>query len=348
MAMSISPFLPHGEAQKSNYVPVIESAVFYAGLLGVGLSAAIAAVSLVCFSKRPERLSFSWNDLMSWASRGSALLILTAIIALQVTWRGIPDVIEGEQYFELLFWAGGHILQFAYVQLAMLSWLVLAVICYPSLKLNTQQLTWVFVLNLLLGFLGLYGVLAYDVASMDFRQFYTYHMISAGSAAPLILLMILALQWNKRGALQPARKYVLPSLLCSVLLFLYGGALGLQIGGQDTTIPAHYHGAIVAVTIALMGFAYAILPALGYEESHFPKKWMHWQPKIYAIGQILHITGLAISGGYGALRKTAGALQGGMDVKIAMGMLGLGGLLAIIGGLMFVFIMAKIMLTRRA
>jgi len=62
-----------------------------------------------------------------------------------------------------------------------------------------------------------------------------------------------------------------------------------------------------------------------------------WQPVIYGCGQLLHITGLVWSGGYGVQRKTAGLDQGldGMERVISMGVMGLGGGIAVIGGIMF-------------
>ncbi|PKL95499.1 MAG: hypothetical protein CVV18_05265, partial [Gammaproteobacteria bacterium HGW-Gammaproteobacteria-8] len=54
-------------------------------------------------------------------------------------------------------------------------------------------------------------------------------------------------------------------------------------------------------------------------------------------GQLLHIAGLAWSGGHGVQRKTAGAAQGLNELAQILGMsvMGLGGLIAIIGGVIF-------------
>jgi cytochrome c oxidase subunit I len=61
------------------------------------------------------------------------------------------------------------------------------------------------------------------------------------------------------------------------------------------------------------------------------------QPWIYGAGQLLHITGLVWSGGYGVQRKVAGSeqvLRSTQEV-LGMGMMGIGGLVAILGGLLF-------------
>jgi len=55
---------------------------------------------------------------------------------------------------------------------------------------------------------------------------------------------------------------------------------------------------------------------------------------------LLHVAGLALAVGYGVLRKTPGS-DIPFSAKMYMGMVGGGGLIAIIGGLMFVYICAK-------
>jgi cytochrome c oxidase subunit I len=63
------------------------------------------------------------------------------------------------------------------------------------------------------------------------------------------------------------------------------------------------------------------------------------------VGQLLHITGLVWSGGYGVQRKVAGAeqvLRAPGEVA-GMALMGLGGLLAIAGGLLFVIVVLKAM-----
>lgn len=71
------------------------------------------------------------------------------------------------------------------------------------------------------------------------------------------------------------------------------------------------------------------------------------QPWLYGIGQLLHIIGLVWSGGYGVARKVAGAEQvlRTTGEVAGMGLMGLGGLLAIAGGLLFVVVVLRAMRT---
>ena len=103
-------------------------------------------------------------------------------------------------------------------------------------------------------------------------------------------------------------------------------------------MPAHYHGCIVGVTLAMMGVTYLMLPRLGFVAPR--SRLAAWQPWIYGGGQLLHIAGLVISGGYGVKRKVAGADQvlRSLPEVAGMGIMGAGGLLAVVGGLAFVVV----------
>ena len=143
-------------------------------------------------------------------------------------------------------------------------------------------------------------------------------------------------------------------------MFLSGGLIGVVISGVNVTIPAHYHGTIVGISIALMGLSYLvcfrskikdhIIDDLGVvskflviskkKSSQKNIKTTSWQVLNLTIGQLLHVAGLALAGGYGVLRKTPNC-DIALSAKIYMGMVGGGGLIAIIGGLIFVYICAR-------
>ena len=137
-----------------------------------------------------------------------------------------------------------------------------------------------------------------------------------------------------------------PKTGVAMLLFAAGGLIGVFIAGRNVRIPAHYHGCIVGVTLALMGLVYLLLPQLGYGTPQ--GRLAVAQPYLYGAGQLLHIVGLVWSGGYGVQRKVAGAEQVlRSTAEIAgMGLMGLGGLIAIIGGLLFVVVVISAMRPR--
>ena len=161
------------------------------------------------------------------------------------------------------------------------------------------------------------------------------------AALPIGLIIMYSLVTIKSGV--PISSAEANALFFSILLFGVGGVIGFMISGSNVTIPAHYHGSIVAVTIAFMGMTYHLLPRLGFRKPE--GKMVRLQPVIYGMGQLMHVTGLAWSGGYGVQRKTAGAEQGldGIEKIAGMGFMGMGGLIAIIGGILFLIVVYKSM-----
>ena len=160
------------------------------------------------------------------------------------------------------------------------------------------------------------------------------------SIVPIGLAVVVGLLRATRSR-EPGHGALRAALVASMILFAAGGVIGIFISGNNVKVPAHYHGCIVGVTLALMGLVYLLLPKLGYGTPQ--GRLARWQPIIYGSGQLMHIIGLVWSGGYGVQRKVAGAEQVlHSKAEIAgMGLMGLGGLIAIIGGLMFVVVVWK-------
>lgn len=148
---------------------------------------------------------------------------------------------------------------------------------------------------------------AHEIVSPGHRLAFTELMKYGGlSCVPLGFAVLFSL-WNSEKP-EGEGRYLGSALQSSILLFALGGALGFAIAGLDIVIPAHYHGSTVGVTIAFMGLTYYLLPRLGF--GPLPPRMAFWQPYIYGGGQLMHIIGLAWSGGYSVQRKTAGLTQG--------------------------------------
>ncbi len=296
-----APFLGAGDPLLNNYVPVLRHDVFYAGLgsfsAGALLQAALAlrtGCAAAALLERPRDLS----------AVTAAVATLAAGVALAWTWLRLAGW-QGQAYFEFLFWGGGHVLQFAYTQLMLAGWLALS----SALGLRLWASPRVTGRLVLLGVLPLAAVpviyLLHAVDTAEARAAFTALMQWGGglAAVPVGLLVVLGLV-QRRSAWDRDARPLRNALTASLLLFAVGGTVGMAISGVNTVIPAHYHGSIVGVTLALMGLTYHLLPHLGYAPP--PPRLAAWQPWVYAIGQLLHVGGLAVSGAMGIQRKTAG------------------------------------------
>ena len=332
-AITVSPFGSGGEALMSNYIPVIHSPVFFMGLMLVLCGTLFMLLKALTVTVRSSHFSKT----QQFALFSASIITLIALLCFCWSYYQIPPIIEGQQYYEMLFWGGGHVLQFTHVQVMMVSWMLLIATLKPDFKIHRPWLFGLYSIGLVAALISPFPYLFYDITTSPHREFFTQQMIYMGGVAPVFLALMLLpplSQTRRRNALWSA-------LLMSIVLFLYGGALGGMIQGQNVVIPAHYHGSIVGVTLAFMGAAYLLLPKFGYRDV-IHDKLAFWQPIIYGAGQIMHVSGFAWSGGYGALRKTPG-MPLDEKARIAMGLMGGGAGLAAIGGLIFVIVVFRAM-----
>ncbi len=151
-----------------------------------------------------------------------------------------------------------------------------------------------------------------------------------GGIAPVLCLLLII--YEIFIGRKPIFLVVKTTIICSSSLFLFGGVIGILISNMNVTVPAHYHGAIVGISVAFMGFVYLVITTDRQQCFKFC-----YAIYILTIGQILHITGLLLAGGYDVLRKAPEAKLA-HSAKLFMGIMGIGGLAAIAGGLMFVWL----------
>lgn len=346
LLVAAAPFLGAGEPLLANYVPVLNHPLFLAALGLFGLGVLLQVLGYLTGPARAVRLT----EPLEVGKLTAALATLAAALSLGWTWLVLNPGWEGKAYYEYLFWGPGHVLQFAYTQLMLVAWIWLAQAIGRPLGAPPRWISALLILGVLplLTVPLIQGLHAPDSpeARLAFTRLMQYG--NALAALPLGLLLVLALTRRTGSPLGREHRPLHRALIASLVLFGAGGILGASIAGVNTVIPAHYHGSIVGVTLALMGLTYHLLPRLGFALP--PGRMAAWQPLVYGAGQLLHIGGLAVSGAMGIERKTAGAAQGleGWATKAAMGVMGLGGLLAVIGGILFVVVVLRAFMRRRA
>lgn len=336
LIMVLAPFVGRGGPLMANYIPVLDEPVFLSGLVLFGLGCAVLvgrALIAAAISGLRDGLHFGLG--------AAALAGALALAAFAWSYLALPRVITGKDYYELLFWGGGHVLQFVYGLLLLVAWLVLGQAIRAPLPLSERLVKLLFVLGVAPVFLvpGVY--ILHDLRSGEFRGFMTWLMQFGGALPMAPFMLAAALSCWRAGAPSAVERPLRSALVASLLLFAVGGIMGLLIRESSTLIPAHYHGSIVGVTLALMGLSYYLLPRLGFAAPQ--SRLAAWQPLIYGAGQLLHIGGLAWAGGHGAQRKVADAVEGlsSMEHKVAMGVMGFGGLIAILGGVIFLVIVLR-------
>lgn len=332
----ISAFIPSA-AILNNYIPVINNLLFF-----FSLSLYLTIIFVTSVTAAGQQLNFLSRETSIDKSFIIAynLVLIISFINFYPALKFIETNAVVAEFYEIFFWGFGHILQFAYVILMVFGWYLILKTTKIKIALSEKIIKICLFCYFLTALFSIKIIFLSDLNIAEFKNFYTNHMIYGSSVLPLIFLLFTFRVITKKEFYQQKaeHKVLLNCFLASSLLFIYGGLLGSKITISNTLIPAHYHGSTVAVTISLIALTYIFLPKLGAKKIN--SKMAIWQPLIYGAGQIIHITGLAISGGYGALRKSPDSLHG-FSANFWMGIMGFGGFITMIAGLMFLIICYK-------
>ena len=340
--MVASAFMADGKPLMSNYIPVIEGPVFFIGLslIGFGFSLLVARSLMVSM------------PLGAWSNGSSGLRVgiyaaafagAVAVCAILWSYLTIPDDVQGRQYYEVLFWGGGHVLQYIHTLLMLVCWLWLASTCGMRIPLTPRIVAVVFCLGVSTVLFVPYVLSTQAVDSIESISNFTLLMRGGGGMAALPFALVIV--WGAIFYVSPesGRNPLRTTLIYSMLLFAVGGIFGYMIEGSNTLITAHYHGSNGAITLAYMGMIYLLLPKLDFSEP--TRKLANWQAHAFGTGQLLHVIGLAWAGGYGMQRKVGGSGQSldNFQQTAGMAVMGIGGLIAVIGGVLFLVVVISAM-----
>ena len=339
-AMCAAPFLQAAAPVMSNYVPVLDGAAFLAGL--ALFAAGCAALVLRAMAAAPRvGTRPDGAGALRFGLSAAAVSAAVALLAFAWSYLSLPAGLDGKAYFEVLFWGGGHVLQFTWTLLMFGAWLWLGEASGARAPLSPRIAILLFAVGLAAVFATPVIYLAYDIVSVEHYRLQTWLMRIGGGLAILPFGTAMTFTLCTASRASPEERPLRAALAWSLVLFGAGGLIGLAIQGSNVRIPAHYHGSIVGVTLAFMGLAYHLLPRLGYARPD--TRLATLQAWLYGAGQLAHVAGLVWSGGYGVQRKVAGADQvlRGAEQVAAMGLMGLGGLAAIAGGLLFIVVVLR-------
>ncbi len=322
-----------GAAELANYVPVLLTPVFYAGLVlfatGILLNLINAFASIIGAKRDGKKL-----PIFTFGMVVAGVAVAVAFISFGLS--AFFQISTGKIYldFERLFWGGGHILQFANTIAMVTAWLYLSSLVLKKEALGEGFSKLLYVVYLLFVLPAPLIFFIYDTSAQGYKDSFTTLMQwGLGPSTTVFMLALAALVVkSKRDWKNPG----FSSLVLSMGIFMLGGVIALNISGVNTKIPAHYHCVIGAVTIAFMGLFYEIVPA--FNRKIYSPKMAAVQPYLYSLGIVLFAVGLYLAGSHGVARKTYGSEQNlnNLGKLVGMGIMGVGGIVAILGGITFV------------
>jgi hypothetical protein len=127
----------------------------------------------------------------------SLAVVISLLAVITAGWQMPPEV-QGQGYYEYLFWCGGHSLQFAYTQLVMLAWLLLARHSGVALPGPGAWYAGLLMLGLLPVLSTPLIYLLYDRVSLEARSAFTRQMQFGGGLA--VISVGLLVTWRLRGS----------------------------------------------------------------------------------------------------------------------------------------------------
>jgi heme/copper-type cytochrome/quinol oxidase subunit 1 len=341
-------FFGWGAPLLTNYVPVLDHPLFHAGLalFATGIFLTIINTFLSVGRAVKGKTYTGAFPLITYGMTLAGITVLIAFVCFGLAYIFLAGFPFRGAFFERLFWGGGHILQFSNTIAMIVAWILLTQLTLKA-PLFTDRIAKLFLgVFLLFALPGPLVYLVYDIQTQAYKDVFTWLMeFGLGISTGLFILAIIrAIAIETRGTLgMVSRIRGLPwsdpgfsSLVFSVLLFIAGGLISLNIHGSNVKIPSHYHGVIGAVTLAFMGLTYHILPLL--KRKIYSVKTAKVQPFLYGIGQMMFVLGMYVAGTEGVPRKTFGSAQvlSSYYQYTGMAVMGLGGLVATLGGSVFV------------
>ncbi len=324
--IAFSSLLGLGEPVLIDYVPLLDHPLYFAGLLFLasGITLTIFGYDKPIIMSRKRELDVATYGMLVVAT-------ITIVAFLSVFFSAISN---GASNYRALFWGPGHIIQFANTLAMVVVWFILL---EKSIESRINK-TMVKKLMLIYLFVALALPMIYFLPPTEQTHLFTLSMgYGIGVPSFFLALIVLKAVWDRNeGRLSfkrlPWGNPAFSSLLLSLALFGVGGAIGVPGLESNLRVPAHYHGALGAVTMAFMGMTYLLLRGFGI--TVYSERVARYQPYLYGLGLLVIIIGLYWAGSYDAPRKAFGYED--PLTALAMNIMGAGALVAVLGGAAFV------------
>lgn len=335
-------FIPDAVPLKSNYVPSIDHWQFVAGVVLFGCSIGAGMLDTRLFSSGPSDMPADAR----WGLRAAAVGYLVAIGTWGAAYATQAEGLEPLQYYERLFWGGGHIQQFVNVLAMISAWLYLLsrVLQRPAMPAKVALV--LFGLLLAPALSGPW-LTATSQSPDYFTQLMRWGLFPVTS---LFIVICAGALWSQRAGIAKGalRGAAFIGFATSAVMTVAGFVMGAMIRDNSTLVPAHYHMSLGGVTVAFMAAIIELLPSLGAPlASAWARRWADWQPLIYGAGMAVMAIGFGIAR---SERKTYGSEQvvRSTGELIGLSTMGLGGLISSVGGVVFLVLLISAVLTRKA
>ncbi|MDP2689874.1 MAG: cbb3-type cytochrome c oxidase subunit I, partial [Deltaproteobacteria bacterium] len=361
----------------TSYVPLRGDPVYYLGVILFAVGALIGFIHFfvnIALSKRDG----GYKRSLPLGSFGLAAASIIGILTLAhgagifiptFLWSAglIPNV--DPSAYRLVFWGLGHASQQVNVCAMVAVWYMTTAFTVGSKPVNEKLSRTAFVLYILFINLASEHHLLVDPVFSSWHKIvntsYMMHLAVLASmihafAIPASVEVALRKQGFTRSLFEWLKKApwgnpAFGATAMSILLFGFlGGITGVIFGTEQFSIirhntwaiTGHFHGTVVAgTTTAFMGFTYILLTHV-FNRQIIWKGFAQLQPYLYSVGVAILSIGMMAAGTFGVPRRHYDITFSGAPfsftfdpaIDMFMSMMGVGGVLAVLGGVLYILI----------
>ena len=359
----------------TSYVPLRAVSYFYLGwiLFAVGALLGVLNFFATLVVAKAEQTYQGSIPLVTFGAATAAIIAVVTLahgaIIYIPTWLWSLGIIQNLDagVYRLVWWGLGHPSQQINVSAMVAVWYLLATLTVGATPINEKVSRWAFVLYILfINLASAHHLLVDPQVSPAWKMWNTsYGMYLAVLASMIHGMTVPAsvevaqrrhglgkglFQWLTKA---PWGNPSFAALMLSLVLFGFmGGITGVTFGAEQVNIishntlriPGHFHSTVVAgTTLAFMGLTYYVVPLIWRRRIVAPKLAL-LQIYAFGIGVAIFAAGMTTAGSYAVPRRHWDVQFAGAQfvppveaaAYVFLGVMGLGGLLAALGGALYV------------
>jgi cytochrome c oxidase subunit I len=364
----------------TSYPPLKADPLFYLGVILFAVGA-LTVVGLffatLVIAKREKTYEGSVPLVVYGAITAAIIAVITLLHGAMIyiptfLWSlGIIPEVDPQMY-RLVWWGLGHSSQQINVAAMVAVWYMLAGLTVGGVVLNEKVSRSAFVLYILFISMASAHHLLVDPGfgpawKIVNTSYFMYMAVLAsmihGFTVPAGMELGMRLRGYTDGLFGWLRRAPwgdpgFSGMVLSVIIFGFvGGITGVTIGTEQINIiahntlriPGHFHATVVSGTaMAFMAATYYLLPLVFRRKVAF---WTaaKWQPYLFSLGMLLLSMGMTFAGSFGVPRRhwDISFSQAPFDVQfnpavdLVLAVMGIGGIMAVTGALLFIAIAVK-------
>jgi len=370
-------FQGNATVMMTSYVPMPAAHWFYLGLILFAVGALIGCFVFLgtLVVARAEKTYEGSIPLVTFGALTACIIAIYTIasgaIILIPTWLwsiGYIKHIDPVMY-RVIWWAFGHSSQQINVAAHVSVWYAVAAIVFGAKPMSERVSRGAFLLYILfLQLAAAHHILADPGVGTEWKVFNTSYAMYLAVLASMVHGLTVpgameAAQREKgftKGLFEWLRKApwsnpVFSGVFISLIGFGFlGGISGVMMGTEQLNmiihntiyVPGHFHATVVlGTTLAFMAITYFLLPTLFQREIILPG-WAKWQPYVFGIGMGVFTLTMMGAGTLGVPRRHWDITFAGASLPyefpgtalLMMTLVGISGVIAIIGGAMYIII----------